>query len=315
VFVRYSVGTHCGPVPAPHGLLDSVGVNGLFVGVPRLENDWIAGRPTFDIYNAGQYPLSRRHSAPGGQLVVASRTDSLTMTAPELFTMYRALWSDSVFAQDSTVQRRLLRWSATNREAALKHPAQEVADGMLRAVAEARVAAFPVPDGGTFDISVVVPALDSMAVSGRINQLAHVWRGDTQRDSISGLPITFAKHTFAIYLELTADPTVVAESARRILPCWQIVPIIVDSLPIVPSADSTWQGKMWPMGFLECAPAGSRLKELSQTTRGHNSEAALVTFRRHADGRVSFEGRARGPGERDIYVRGERTSAASGPPN
>lgn len=64
----------------------------------------------------------------------------------------------------------------------------------------------------------------------------------------------------------------------RVNPCPPIA-IIVDDVPIVPDADSTWSGPLWPGGFL---------------------------FRRHSDGRVTFEARTIRDGNTSLLVRGER---------
>ena len=40
-FVRYQVGMSCAPFPAFDGALDSIGVNGLYVGRPRPADRWI----------------------------------------------------------------------------------------------------------------------------------------------------------------------------------------------------------------------------------------------------------------------------------
>jgi hypothetical protein len=126
VFIRYRIGAGCGPVPAHDGAFDSVGVSGLYVGHPRPANRWIGGRPTFDILRAQHYPLPQRLRGPSGHVVITVVDSTPTMTADELFTMFRALWSESASVNDRSVERRIRHWLESNPRAARKQPAKEL---------------------------------------------------------------------------------------------------------------------------------------------------------------------------------------------
>ena len=311
-FVRYQVGMSCAPFPAFDGALDSIGVNGLYVGRPRPADRWIDGRPTFDIFMAPHYPLPQRLSGPSGH-VVSTRVDSTpTMTAAELFTMYRALWAESVSVGDVSVGRRIRRWLQGNSRTARKQPEDQVAMDMVAAVTDARIAANPIPFGGTFAISVVVPGVDSLVMYGQTSSRTRIWTSDIIRDSVTGVPVASVPRSFAIDVTTAASIEGFARSSIRLNPCSPI-PIIVDDLPIVPDADSTWRGQVWPTAFLECAPPGSALHAvtLPGATRSFFSGPTSVTFRRHADGRVTFEALGIGGGSPGILARGERVSSVT----
>ena len=89
------------------------------------------------------------------------------------------------------------------------------------------------------------------------------------------------------------------------------IPVVIDALPIVPGADSTWRGEIYPGNILECAPPGSPLDGFPTRPPkpGSNSDGpARVTFRRHPDGRVTFDARTTSDRSRGIVVQGERIS-------
>ena len=304
-FVRYHIAMTCGPFPARDGALDSAGVNGLYVGVPRPEHRWLDGRPTFDIFRAAHYPLPQRLSGPSGHLVFTEYDSTPSMTAPELFTMYRGLWAESVSVGDTSVERRIRNWLASNPRTARKQPVKQVAMDMLSAVTDARIAAHPVPFGGTFAITVVVPGVDSLVMYGQSSSKARLWIGDVIRDTITGVPVTIIPGSFAVDVRTAMSLEGFARSSMRINPCPPI-PIIVDDLPIVPDADSSWRGEMRPNGFVACAPPGSVPTGLREAMRFIDPGKTYVTFRRHSDGRVTFDAQATRAGSPWMRVRGVR---------
>ena len=153
VFVRYGISMSCGPMAEPDGALDSAGVSGLYVASPRSEDRWVDGRPTFDVYRAPHYPLPQRLSGPSGHFVATYATSKPTMTARELFTMYRALWAESVSVGDRSPETRIRNWLARHRSTARKHPAEQVAGAMLFEGVRARLAADRIP----FSLRVTLP--------------------------------------------------------------------------------------------------------------------------------------------------------------
>jgi hypothetical protein len=312
VFIRYRISMACTPFPALDGAFDSAGVNGLYVGRPRPADRWIDGRPTFDIVMAPHFPLPQNLGAPSGHVVMVRRDTTPTMTAAELFTMYRALWADTVVDGDQSVERRIRRWIAASPQAARKQPATQVATDMVMAVANARVAAHAIPFGGTFVISVIVRGLDSLTLYGQTSPRTRLWITTLVRDSLTAVPVASASSSFAVDVTTAASLEGFARSSIRINPCSPI-PIVVDRLPIVPDADSTWRGEMFPTGFLGCAPPGSALAKLSLPRAVHPfvPGPSVVTFRWHRDGRVTFESQAVGDGPPWIVVRGERVSTTS----
>jgi hypothetical protein len=244
---------------------------------------------------------------------VITRHDSTpTMSAAELFTMYRALWAESVSVGDVSVEPRIRRWLESDPRAARKQPAEQVAMDMLSAITEARIAENSIPFGGTFAITVVVPGVDSLIMYGQSSSRTRPWIVDVIRDTITRVPTASFPRSFAVDVTTAASLDGFARSSIRINPCAPI-PIIVDELPIVPDADSTWRGQMWPTGFLECAPTGSVLAGLtrSRTIPAFDPGPARVTFRRYPNGRVTFEAQATRGGSPAILVRGERVSAAT----
>jgi hypothetical protein len=310
VFVRYLTSPSCTPLPAPDGAPDSAGVNGLYVGYPRPAGQWIDGRPTFDIFTAPHFPLPQRLTGPSGHLVFRRAASGPVMSAAELFTMYRALWSESVSVGDTSAERRLRRWLASHPDMARKSPMSEVAERMVRAVADARIVAHPVPLGGTFAITIVVPGGDSTVIYGQTTRWTRPWIGDAIRDSATGIQVASVLRSFAVDIVTLASLEGLGTGAMRTNPCPPI-PIIVDDLPIVVDADSAWHGTMHPAGFLSCVPAGSPIAELTRTEKmpSLESRSGTVTFRRHRDGRVSFETTLHGdPG---VRVHGERIRTAT----
>lgn len=304
VFVRYVTSSGCGPFPAYDGALDSVGLNGLYVGRPRPTKWWIDGRPTFEIFPAPDFPLPQR----AVRYVPAGDTTP-TMTAHEMFTMYRAFWAESVSVDDPWVERRIRQWIKNNPETTRKRPAAGVAVGMARAVLDARLAATPSPFGGTFVIHVSVPGVDSLVMYGQTSTRPRDWIGDARRDSSTGLVLALGARSYAIDITTASSLEAFQQSPWRINHCSPI-PIVVDPLPIVARTDSAWTGQVYLSAFLDCAPRGSTLQSLTLpgATRSLFSDETTVTFRLHADGRLTFEARGIRDGDLGILARGERVS-------
>jgi len=305
VFIRYGYGPDCSPYPAANGAFDSAGVNGLYVGRPRPPERWIDGRPTFEIFLARQYPLP-----PHGAIGYARVADSTpSMTSVELFTMYRSLWAESVSVGDRSVERRIRAWLKTNPSSARKQPAEQVTREMLSEITNATTAANPIPFGGTFAISVVVPGVDSLVMYGQTSSRTRGWIVDLTRDSLTGVPVAVRPRSFALDVTTARTEAAFVRHQGPTNPCPPI-PIVIDALPIIPDADSTWSGTMQPSGFLDCAPPGSVLARLKGDER--TTTVALrsthVTFRRHPDGRITFDARTIEDGKANVRVRGERVS-------
>src|SRR5690348_13946328 len=286
VFIRYGYGPSCAPFPELDGAFDSTGVNGLYVGRPRAPERWIDGRPTFDIFLARQYPLPLR--GPIGWVRAGDSTP--TMTSEELFTMYRSLWAESVSVGDRSVERRIREWLKTNPRAARKQPAGQVTSEMLSEITNATTAANPIPFGGTFAISVVVPGVDSLVMYGQTSIRARPWVVDLTRDSLTGVPVAIRPRSFAIDVTTARTEAALVRHQGPNNPCAPI-PIVVDALPIVPDADSTWSGTMLASRFLDCAPPGSVLARLKgdEKTTTVALGSTRVTFRRQPDGRITFD--------------------------
>jgi hypothetical protein len=308
VFIRYEVSPGCGPFAASDGAFDSAGVHGLYVGRPRPADHWIEGRPTFDVFPARDFPLPQRLNRASVPTTTTTQDTTPAMTAEELFEMYRTLWAESVSVDDRSVEQRIRRWLTTNPRAARKRPTQEVAGGMVSAITDAKVAANSIPFGGTYAITVVVPGIDSLFMYGRTSHRARPWLGDVIRDSATGVILSSLTRSFAI--DVTTANVLAGFPTNPCSP----VPIIVDQLPIMAPADSTWTGEMWPRGFFQCATPGSILHEIT-LPRAKTSPVPLgstsVSFRRHADGRITFEARTMQHGKAVIIVRGERVSTGS----
>ncbi len=310
VFVRQLIGAGCGPQLAMDGAPDTGGVSGLYVGVPRASDQWIDHRPTFDIFPARDYPLPQRLSRPGGLLGRARQDSTPTMTASELFTMYRALWVESVSAGDAAdIERRLRRWIANNQRVARKRPGGTVATHMLMEVTDSVIASHPIPFGGTFAITVAA-GTDSLVLYGRTSRRARLWINHVINDRATGIPVAMSPRSFAIDITTSMSRAGFDASSLQINPCSPVA-VVVIALPIVPDADSTWRGEMDPASFLDCAPPGSTLAGFTRhaPTPGFNSGPTSVTFRRHADGRITFDARTGNDSSRGIVVHGERGSS------
>lgn len=308
VFVRYGVSSGCGPFADTDGDFDSVGVNGLYVGHPRPPDRWIDGTPTFDILRAAaHYPLPQRL---GGRRFRVGDTTS-TMSAPELFVMYGALWSESVTAHDTSVEPRIRRWARSNPDAARKLPAEMVASRMSMEMIDSLTAQHTVPFGGTFRVTVVVPGVDSLVMFARNLPTTRSWQNDVVHDSLTGVPVALVPQSFAV--DLMMAESVDSSGSLKIYPCGAIA-VIVNELPIVPVGDSIWRGETYPTGFLDCAPPGSALARLtrSEIMRRFADEPSTMVFRRHRDGRVTFSVSARRGGSTGLVVRGERISMRTG---
>lgn len=310
VFVRYGISSGCGPFAYTDGDFDSVGVNGLYVGHPRPSDRWIDGMPTFDVLFArAHYPLPQRVTAPGkhGFPEVGDTTPS--MSAQELFTMYGALWSESVVAHDTSVEPRIRGWLRSHPDASRKRPARAVVNGLLGSVMNALVAQQPIPFGGTFLVTVRAPGIDSLVMFARTTPATPAWRGDFVRDSLTDIPVAFVPRTFVV--DLTTGEFVDRLEGPNYYPCATIE--IVIALPII-AGDSIWQGETYPTGLLDCAPAGSALARLTrpEVMRTFADEPATIVFRRHRDGRVTFSVSARRGGSTGLVVRGERISTRTG---
>ena len=310
VFVRHLIGSGCGPLPAMDGALDTAGVNGLYVGVPRASDQWIDRRPTFDVFPSPHYPLPQRLRGRGGFLGNARLDSAPTMTASELFTMYRALWVESVSAGDTAdIERRLRRWIANNQRVARKRPAGTVATRMLMEVTDRVIASHPIPFGGTFAITVAA-GTDSLVLYGRTPRRARLWINHVISDRATGIPVAMSPRSFAIDITTSMSRAGFDASSLEINPCSPVA-VVVNALPIVPDADSTWRGEIDPASFLDCTPPGSTLAGFTRQapTPGLNSGPTSVTFRRHADGRITFDARIAADTSRGIVVHGERVSS------
>ena len=311
LFVRYGINSGCGPFAARDGAFDSVGVGGLFVGHPRPSERWIDGMPTFDVLHAAHYPLPQRLNAPGGNGFSQVGDTTPSMSARELFTMYGALWSESVVAHDTSVEPRIRRWLRSHPDAARKRQASGVAVGMLMLMTDSLVAQHTIPFGGTFRVTVVVPGVDSLVMFARNLPTTRTWQNDVVRDSLTGVPVALVPQAFAVDL-MTAE-SVDSSGSLKINPCGALA-IVVNELPIIPVGDSLWRGETYPTGFLECAPPGSALAQLTrpEVMRTFNDEPSTMVFRRHRDGRVTFSVSARRGGSTGLVVRGERISTRTG---
>jgi hypothetical protein len=292
VFIRYDYDPGCNPSAAPDGAFDAVGVHGLYVGKPRPAERWVGGRPTFDIF------LTRRFPLPEGLRIIDG---SSTVTAEELFAMYRTLWAESVTLDDRSLEHRIRTWLASNPSAARKRASQDVLRGIWNAAIGATASANPIPFAGTYAISIVVPGVDSLFMYGRTPRKPRPWLGDATKDSSTGTTVAFRLRSVAIDLATSKSED------GPIYPC-SPVPIVIDHLPIEVS-DSTWSGDMWPNGFFECAVAGTRgAKKIAAPL--HSS---VVKFSRSADGRITFEARTIQDGKAVVVIRGERVSTATNP--
>jgi hypothetical protein len=309
VFVRYST---CYTYAIPDGAFDSVGASGLYVGRPRSAKHWIDGRPTFDVFNAEHVPLPQRFW--GRDMIAPPVVDSTPiMTAREMFAMYRALWAESVVVDDRSVEQRIKRWLASNPREARMQPTHQVASGMLSAITDAKIAANPIPFGGTYTITVVVPGIDSLVAYGQTSYRARLSHGTVTRDSSTGVPLTLQTRSFAVDLTTSKTLAGLFRPDFGISPCAGVA-IVVDQLPIVAAPDSTWTGEMSPSEFFRCMPEGSVLYNLllpGVRTTPVPLGPTSVTFRRHSDGHVTFEARMIASGTTKIFVRGERVSTES----
>ena len=309
LFVRYGINSGCGPFAARDGAFDSVGVGGLFVGHPRPSERWIDGMPTFDVLHAAHYPLPQRLNAPGGNGFSQVGDTTPSMSARELFTMYGALWSESVVAHDTSVEPRIRGWLRSHPDAARKRPARAVVGGVLASMANAQVTQHPIPFGGTFLVTVRAPGVDSIVRFARTTTATPSWRGDFVLDSITGIPVAVVPRTFVV--DLTTGEFVDRLEGPNYYPCTSI--LIAIALPII-AGDSIWQGETYPTLFLDCAPPGSALARLTrpEVMRTFNDEPSTIVFRRHRDGRVTFSVSARRGRSTGLVVRGERISTRTG---
>jgi hypothetical protein len=309
VFIRYMT---CYSAPFTDGAFDNAGVSGLYVGRPRSAAQWIDGRPTFDVFRADHFPLPQQFW--GRNTIPPPIADSTpVMTSAQMFAMYRTLWAESVVVDDRTVEQRIRRWLASNSREARIQPTEQVASGMLSAITQAKVQANPIPFGGTYAITLVVPGIDSLVAFGQTSYRTRPWTSSLTRDSATGVPFAVETSGFAVDFMMSTTLAALFRPQGGIGPCAG-VPIIVDRLPIAATADSTWVGEMWPSGFFQCMPVGSVLYDLllpgvrmTPVPLGRTS----VRFRRHADGRITFEARLTENGITRILVHGERLSTES----
>jgi hypothetical protein len=310
VFVRYGVSSGCGPFAASDGDFDSVGVGGLYVGYPRPSDRWIDGMPTFDIIRAAAtYPLPQRVTAPGKHGFPEAGDTTPSMSAQELFTMYGALWSESVVVHDTSVEPRIRGWLRSHPDASHKRPARAVVNGLLGSMMNALVAQQPIPFGGTFLVTMVAPGIDSLVRFARTTPATPAWRGDFVSDSVTGISVAFVPRTFRV--DLTTGEFVDRLEGPNYYPC---ATIRIDiELPII-AGDSIWQGETYPTGLLDCAPPGSALARLTrpEVMRTFADEPSTMVFRRHRDGRVTFSTSARRGRSTGLVIRGERISTKTG---
>ena len=292
VFIRYDYDMGCNPYAARDGAFDAVGVHGLYVGKPRPADRWVGGRPTFDILVRRRFPL------PQGLKMIDG---SSTVTAEELFAMYRTLWAESVTLDDHSLEYRIRTWLASNPSAARKRSSQDVIGGIWNAAIDATASANPVPFAGAYAISIVVPGIDSLFMYGKTLRKPRPWLGDPTTDSSTGTTVAFRLRSVSI------DLTTSKSADGPIYPC-SAVPVVFDRLPIDVS-DSTWSGSMWPNGFFECAVAGiPGAKKI-----GVPQHSSTAKFSRSADGRITFEARMIQDGKAVVVIRGERVSTATNP--
>lgn len=193
-------------------------------------------------------------------------------------------------------------------------PTAEVAGALLAALADTTRRVYPIPLSGTFAITITAPSVDSMVVSGTTTGIARTWSMDIVRDQRTGIPIAWRPLTFAV--DITTARFVGGVSRDSVVHnMCSPVPIIISALPIA-LADSAWSGEYWPGGFFQCAPSGSPLFALSKSAEGRAfmNTKAIMTFRAHADGRVTLSSETQQNDPR-IVVRGERISTVTSRPS
>jgi hypothetical protein len=307
VFIRYVISPSCSPYPARDGAIDSAGTNGLYVGRLRPSAQWVGARPTFDIFKAPHFPLPERFGGPSGHFVATIQDSTPVMTARELFRMYQTLWAESVTADDRAVEQRIQRWITRHPEQARKQPTRQVADGMIWGMTQTKVESSPIPFGGTFAIDVLVSGVDSVRLYGQTHAEARTWIVDVRRDPATQLALGVHIRSYSIDINTAAE----LENDRPVeaKKCAQI-PTIIDELPIATQTDSTWHARMYIEGFLRCAPHASKLSGVTWPQMASSrlpGGATPVSFRLHADGRITFDATISN-GADTMIIRGERIS-------
>ena len=310
VFVRHRIGATCASYAPRDGAPDSVGTTGLYVGAPRPASEWIGGRPTFDVFRADHFPLPQR--LHGRAALPPSRQQS-SMTASELLTLYRALWSEVAIPRDTSPGRRIRAWIASNPRAARKVPAEEVARGALYATVEADAERHSVPLGGTYAITFTLAGVDSTVLYARTWRTPQVATTHWTTDSASGVPTEVRPTSFMVVMTMAPSRSSFPESQSRGHICGHL-PIVVQSLPVTLGADSSWSGELPPAHLSACGASTPPLRQWTDTVNKAALGDLRVTFRRHRDGRVTFEGRGQGPHQRGLLVRGRRISTVQDVP-
>lgn len=304
VFVRYGMGPDCRPYPAEDGMLDSAGVTGLYVGQVRAQDQWIDERPTFDVVMARHFPLPDRLSGASSGLMIAPRDPKPTMTAHDLFAMYRTLWIENPSADMREPQRRIREWVKSNPVAARQQPTTYAARLLLFSATEARMTAQTPAYVGTYKISVVVPGLGSFNIAARSYNRTRSWRTDEVRDSATGVPVSVVQRSFGLDLHIV--PSVESFSQPNFEQCSSVV-IVLPTLPAVARPDSTWSATLDAGGLFACE-AGKAMLERLKIARVPEYLTSPVTFRQHANDRITFEWRYERAGSPTLIVRGERIS-------
>jgi hypothetical protein len=212
-------------------------------------------------------------------------------------------------ATRSLTHRMDREWLKTNAASARKQPAEHVTSGMLSEITYATTVPHPIPFGGTFAISVVVPGVDSLVMYGETSSRTRPWIVDMTRDSLTGVPVAVRPRSFALDVTTARTEAAFVRHQGPTNPCSPIV-IVIDSLPIVPDADCTWSGTMWPSQFLDCAPPATVLARLKgdERTTTVAVRSTRVPFRRQPDGRITFYAQTIEDGKANVRVHGERVS-------
>jgi hypothetical protein len=123
---------------------------GLFWGKLRSVNEWVEGRPTFDVGAAWRQPYAHRtppsHVSPGS-----------TLTPEQLFALYEVLpESDHLDREPHKVLKPLLAWAEANPRLAGSYPADQILHEAFLIAEDSRVRNTVSPLAGTYRLEISV---------------------------------------------------------------------------------------------------------------------------------------------------------------
>jgi len=165
VVVPWDYDSLCRPLPwGRSARWVSPGTPGFFIAELRAPEDWVGGRPTFDLHNPGSLPYTGSETFRG-----IGRHDVSSLLSPDqVFDLYRAAPTASEVADRKAESLGALRrWVQDHADLAQRPPAEMLVSFVVNSVAHAELKEVDHPVVGTWRFTVRTPGDSSYTLYAR----------------------------------------------------------------------------------------------------------------------------------------------------